>query len=157
MTESNVVDTLDLDADILARRLGGLSIRRLAREFSITQTAVLNSLDRSLPQLSPQLRTRLYREDLQRLETLIGAHWASAATGSQSSTQLVLRLLERRAAMLGADAATRIDVVVEQVGATPDSTSQLLAMLDQIAAERSAPEGLLIEGKVVDEPPTDMS
>jgi hypothetical protein len=152
MTESTVVDVLDLDAAVLERRLAGLSIRRLSREFKISEKGILDSLDRSLPQLSPELKIRIYREDLQRLEALISAHWGSAATGSQSSTQIILRLLERRAAMIGADSPTRIDVVIERVGEHPDSTTQLLAELDRIAAERKQPEGLLIEGTTVDPP-----
>jgi hypothetical protein len=152
MTESTVVDVLDLDAAVLERRLAGLSIRRLAREFKLSEKAVLDSLDRSLPKLSPELKIRIYREDLQRLEALVAAHWASAATGSQSSTQVILRLLERRASMIGADAPTKIDIVIDQVGQHPTSTDQLLAELDRIAAERQ-PNGLLIEGQKIDDPP----
>jgi hypothetical protein len=53
-----------------------------------------------------------------------------------------VKLLERRASMLGTNAPTRVYIVVEQTTAgQPDSTSQLLAELDRIAAERN-PNGV---------------
>jgi hypothetical protein len=154
MTDSsnNVVDLLDLDAEILRQRLAGMSIRRLAREFKIPEYQVLQSLDRSLPPISAETRVRLYREDLARLDDMLTTFYPQAKNGMSGAATICLKLLERRSAMTGADAPQRVDVTVVQApDEDPNSTLRLLAELDRIAAERDDPK--LIENEPSDDPP----
>jgi|tagenome__1003787_1003787.scaffolds.fasta_scaffold20537934_2 hypothetical protein len=144
------------DHEILQLRLAGLSIRRLAREFKVTDREVLRALERGLPQLTPETRTRMFREDLLRLDELM-IHWfAAAKNGSASAanaTQLCLRIMERRSALCGLDAPVhwRIEVIEQAAASAESSTAALLKELDRIAAERPDDgHGLIIEGEIAE-------
>jgi hypothetical protein len=154
MADSNNVvdlgDQADVDAEILRQRLSGLSIKRLSRAFGISEGRVLKSLDRSLPKLSPELKVRLYKEDLARLDELLHAFYPLAKTGSSSAAQTCIKLIERRACMVGSDAPTKVDILVEKRQVT-NSTEDLLRELDRIAAERPAPK--LIAGTDIEVDP----
>jgi hypothetical protein len=145
MTNVTVIDDeLDQDAEILRQRLAGLSVRRLARTFNISENRVLKSLDRSLPKLSPEVKVRLYREDLSRLDELLAAFYPLAKTGSSSAAQTCIKLIERRACMVGFDAPTKVDILVEKREGSGNSTEDLLRELDRIVAERPASELKLV-------------
>jgi hypothetical protein len=127
----------EIDRKVLHLRLAGIAIRKIGRELELSDKAVLASLDRALPQLTPEMRIWLYREDLARLDELM-VHWYTQAKGgSTTATSLCVKLMERRSAMTGTDAPVRLDVVVErQTAESPGSTQLLLDMLNKIAAER---------------------
>jgi hypothetical protein len=136
---SNVIVLHDDDQDrkILQVRLAGTSIRKIGREFGLTDKQVLASLDRSLPSLTPETRIRLFKEDLARLDELM-IHWyALAQTGHATATTLCVKLMERRAQMIGADAPVhmRVEVVDQSATEQSSSTDILLRELNRIAAE----------------------
>jgi hypothetical protein len=133
-------EAIDANA-LLAMRLSGLSIRRLARHFGCTETTILRVLDEALPPLSNETRVRLYREDIARIDDLLIAFYPRAKQGDGPAAQIVLRLLERRALMTGTDAPQRLDVVVAQAtGDAPEgSTEALIREIERIAAERGTP------------------
>ena len=148
--DSNVVALYndEIDRKVLALRLNGVSIRRIGRELKLTDKQTLAALDRVLPSLGPDLRTRLFREDLARCDDLMVYWYQKAKDGSAVATSLCVDLMKRRAAMAGTDSPQRIDVVVaQQVADDPSSTVQLLAELDRIAAERTPPSDPVIEAK----------
>jgi hypothetical protein len=136
MSDSNIVDLVDVDCAILAARLGGVSIRRLSKQFQLSEREILRSLDRSLPPMSAETRMRLFREDVARLDELLQTYWPAARTGSSSAAQICLRLLERRASMTGCDSPVRVDLTIESTTEQQTSTDVLLAELNRIAAER---------------------
>jgi hypothetical protein len=76
--DSSVVELVDRDTQVLALRLGGLSIRRLAHRFKCSENTILDILDKALPPLSPETRIRLYREDIARIDDLLLAFYGSA-------------------------------------------------------------------------------
>jgi hypothetical protein len=129
-----------MDQHILQRHLDGLSIRRIAREFRMSDRAVNEALDRALPPLDAGLRQRLYRADLARLEELLGYWQAKALEGSATATGLVLKILERRASLTGIDAPInmRLQVIEQTSEQEPTSTEALLAEFNRIAEERPA-------------------
>jgi hypothetical protein len=146
-----LVTQADRDTKILALRLSGLSIRRLAKEFKCRDVDILDSLERSLPPLSPETRIRLYREDLARIDDLLLAFYPSAKQGSAVAAQVCLRLLERRSTMVGTDAPQKLDVhVVMQEAVEPvGGTALLIRELQRIADERK-PAGLrVVEAEAV--------
>jgi hypothetical protein len=54
--------------------------------------------------------------DLQRLESLLDAHFRRGITGDVRSTLVCLKVMERRARLLGLDAPARHQVAVEPSG-----------------------------------------
>jgi hypothetical protein len=138
----NVVSLFDddeVDRKILALRLAGVSIRKIGREYSLSDKQVNESLDRSLPTLSDEMRIQLFKIDLQRLDELTTYWWQQAKSGSAVGTTLVVKLMERRSQMLGSDVAPHMRVQVIQQGAGPQegSTQLLIAEIERIAAEKS--------------------
>ena len=144
----------DLDREVLALRLTGHSIRSIGRALKLRDSEVLRSLDRSLPSLSPDMRIRLYKEDLQRLDDLM-VHWyQKAREGSALATTLAIKLMERRSQMLGSDMPARMKIEVVAGGAqqhTESSTKALIRELDRIASERAP--ALQIVSSEPDPPP----
>jgi hypothetical protein len=59
---------------------------------------------------------KLVRLDLQRLESLLDAHVSRGITGDVRSTLVCLKVMERRARLLGLDAPARHHVAMEPSG-----------------------------------------
>jgi hypothetical protein len=137
----------ELDQKVLRSRMAGTSIRRIARELSLTDRQVNASLDRTLPDLSPEMRIRLFKEDLARLDELLVAWFAQAKNGSATATGLVIKIMERRSALCGLDQPVAMRMEVIQAGATEqqNSTLVLLEHLNRIAAEHKQPDELVVE------------
>jgi hypothetical protein len=142
------------DAKILALRLAGVSIRKIGREYKMTDAAVLESLDRSLPCLDAHTRARYLRESLAELDEL-KSWWHLRAKDSPAAAAIVLKIAERRAAMLGLDqpAATRVEIITSQSADSPDSMAQLEAALAAVANERPAARQIEHEAEVAPDPP----
>jgi|SRR4051794_30225341 hypothetical protein len=138
----------EVDRKVLGLRLAGVSIRRIGRELKLTDKQTLAALDRALPSLSPEMRIRLFREDLARLDELMIYWFGQAKTGSATGTALCIKLMERRAHLTGIDAPshTRVEVLVEATAQSAEnSTAVLLRELNRIAAEQ--PGEVIVEGE----------
>lgn len=142
--------TLERDRKVFQLRLAGVSPRRIADELGCSGEQVEASLLRMTGTPTASLRQRTMLMELERLDALQKAHYAAAVQGGTSATVCVLKIMERRARLLGLDAPTRTDNPLGDGGAhSENSTETLLAELDRIAAERGAGDGPIIEGEVV--------
>lgn len=90
-------------------------IKRLREEHNIITTQATVSKDSSL--FHDDYKYRMMKDydahralDLARLESMIGALWASASTGSINSIKTIVVLLERKSKMLGLDEPAKIDI-----------------------------------------------
>ena len=111
-------------------------------------TAVLASLDKSLPFLDESTRARYLRETLAELDQL-KSWWHLRAKESAAAAAIVLKISERRAMLLGLDqpAHTRVEIIGRQTADQPNSTALLIAELDRIANERPVGNGAAHEGE----------
>jgi hypothetical protein len=109
----------DRDDMILEARIVGTSVRTIAKRFAITSREVEAVIDRKLDcTLDNDLRMRVVKLDLARLDALGSCFFVKAIKDKDTQAGLLCcKLLERRAALLGLDSPTRIDVV--QVSAPP--------------------------------------
>jgi hypothetical protein len=129
------------DAQILALRLAGVSIRKIAAEFKLGDKAVLEALDRTLPCLDATTRARYLRESLAELDQL-KSWWSQRAKDSAAAASILLKINERISCTLGLDqpAATRVEIITSQsADQTNNSMAQLEAALRAVAAERPQP------------------
>jgi hypothetical protein len=138
--DQNVVairdEEAELDRKVCRLRLAGTGIGEIGRALKLSDRAVLRSLNRSLPELTSELRMRLYQEDLLRCDTLIGVWYEQARSGSAVATSLVVKLMERRASMVGSDSHTKIELIVPSAKEEPNnSTVALLEALNRIVEE----------------------
>src|SRR5689334_22743977 len=99
---SNLVDD-DLDTEILKHRLIGVSVNRIARRFRITKYEVEAALERTLPQVDNPMRLKAIKLELERLDQLIRPFFAKALEGDTAAASIMVKLSERRSALLGLD------------------------------------------------------
>jgi hypothetical protein len=139
---SNVVEILtpaDRDRRVLQLKIAGASVRAIGRQFRMTDKAVLAAVDRGLPTLDSVARARIFKTDLATLDQL-QSYWFAQSKNSPIAANIVLRILERRAQLLGLDSPIRLDPIqIVSNGQPPEgSTEALLAALNAIARERPA-------------------
>ena len=106
--------TSDADRDdfILQERLNGRSARSIGKQLSLTVGEVNAALDRVLPTIDNAQRLRHISLDLSRLDGLVEVFYKRAIEKADAQAGLcVVKILERKAALLGLDQPTKLDVV----------------------------------------------
>jgi hypothetical protein len=118
-----------------------VSVPQIGKQYRLTDKAVVKVLEKLLPTLDVATRARYLRESLGTLD-MLQAWWTGQARTSAVAAGLVLKIQERRSALLGLDMPVRLDLQVLQAGDRPQegSTEALLEQLHRIARER--PSGL---------------
>ena len=100
------------DDFILQERLTGRSARSISKELRCTVGDVDAALDRVLPKLDNAARLRYIALDLQRLDALLKTFLARAIEKVDAQAGLLcVKILERKAALLGLDSPQKLDVV----------------------------------------------
>jgi hypothetical protein len=128
------------DDFILQERLTGRSARSIAKQLSLTVGEVNASLDRTLPTIDNAMRLRHISLDLHRLDGLLETFYKRAIEKTDTQAALaVVKILERKAALLGLDQPTKLDVVQVQTQQTPHEFDQVYDAIMRVARGPSAP------------------
>src|SRR5215471_3836835 len=108
------------DDFILQERLAGRSARSIGKELRCTVGEVDASLDRTLPKIDNDARRRYVALDLNRLDALLKTFFALAIEKADAQAGLlVVKILERRALLLGLDSPQKLDIIQVQAKETP--------------------------------------
>jgi len=100
--------------------LSGRSARSIGKQLNLTVGEVDASLDRTLPKIDNDARRRYVALDLNRLDELLKVFFARAIENADAQAGLlVVKILERRALLLGLDSPQKFDVVQVQAQETP--------------------------------------
>ncbi len=92
-------------------RAAGYSYREIANELGFRSvSSAFETVERGLAEWAREPLDRVIALELVRLDQLVRAYWARAASGDLEAAAFVLKVLERRAKMLGLDSPKRIDV-----------------------------------------------
>jgi hypothetical protein len=132
------------DDFILQERLSGKSARSISKELRCTVGEVNASLDRTLPKVDNDLRRRYVALDLDRLDGLLETFYKRAIEKVDTQAALcVVKILERRALLLGLDSPQKLDIVQVQAEQQPSSHEKIRRTImefveRQPAAEREA-------------------
>jgi hypothetical protein len=132
MTDS----TSDEDRDdfILLERLSGRSARSIGNQLSLTVGEVNASLDRTLPKIDNAARLRHISLDLHRLDELLKTFFARATEKADAQAGLlVVKILERTAALLGLDQPQKLDVIQVQAQERPSSFDRVYEAIMRVA------------------------
>ncbi len=100
----------------LELRKGGASYRAIAARLGVNEKTAWQDVQKALRALAAleQASAEEYRAlELARLDNLQAAHWRMAMQGNIKSTQIVLRIMERRARLLGLDIQPGADLPAE--------------------------------------------
>jgi hypothetical protein len=136
---SNVVELIDRDSQIFRLRLAGLSVKKIARQFRLPVEQVEMIVKGMCTPVNLQMKAHGFELELERLDELQAAFYDDALKGDVPAAAITLKILERRAAMLGHD-AVRQDPVQLIASAQPQqsSTDRIRAALDRIAGKSPA-------------------
>ena len=127
------------DDFILQERLSGRSARSISKELRCTVGEVDASLDRTLPKIDNDARRRHVALDLNRLDELLKVFFARAAEKADAQAGLlVVKILERKAALLGLDSPQKLDIVQVQAQDAPSGRERIKAAIMQMV-EREQP------------------
>jgi len=137
MTDSTSDDVRD--DFILQERLAGRSARSIGKELRCTVGEVDASLDRTLPKIDNDARRRYVALDLNRLDALLKTFFARAIEKVDAQAGLlVVKILERRALLLGLDSPQKLDIIQVQAKDAPSSHERIKAAIMQMV-EREQP------------------
>ena len=117
---------MPVTTSILQERLSGRSARSISKELHCTTADVDASLDRTLPKITNEAKRRLIALDLDRLDGLIEVFYKRAIEKVDCQAGLLfVKILERRAALLGLDAAQKLDIVQVQAQREPSQHEKI--------------------------------
>lgn len=92
--------------DIIAENLG-------YRDRSGAYRAIARALRKTIQQPAEEVRTL----EVERLDAMLQAMWTQAKSGNQGAIDRVLRIMERRAKLLGLDAPTKSEIRISELDA----------------------------------------
>lgn len=104
-------------------RRQGYSYRAIGAELGIDHTTARGYVVKELAVLNAELkesRLEMIQLEAERLDDLLKPHIAKALNGDSRSTELVLKIADRRAKLLGLDAPTRQEVEAAVTSASLD-------------------------------------
>ena len=138
-------ELVDKEIKVLELRRAGLTWQRIAEEVGYADhTGAYAAYKRAIKRTMQQPADELRDAELDRIDRLQLAAWPKAMKGDERSILVIVRLMERRAKLLGLDAPTRIqqDVTTwtgdESIDRAVKDLAALLTANDAISAVESA-------------------
>ena len=122
-------------------RLSGASYRQIAAALSTDVGTAHKDVQRALRETMQEAGDGVRKVEVARLDRLLLAVWPKAVAGDTAAVHTALRIMERRAVMLGLDAPLRIDMAgearaaAERAGLDPDA---VVAAVEAIVREARA-------------------
>jgi AcrR family transcriptional regulator len=131
MVNSRSRDKLDRQTKVAEMRLAGFTSQRaIAQRLGVDKATIsrdFKELDAKFQEIAAQDIVRAKGLDLERIEALIDAIWAKAENGDTWSIDRIVKLLERKANMLGLDAPKKTEVTGKDGG--PMQVEHITSML----------------------------
>jgi hypothetical protein len=132
MTDSTSDDVRD--DFILQERLSGKSARAISKQLRCTVGEVDAALDRVLPKIDNDARRRHVSLDLNRLDGLLETFYKRAIENVDAQAGLLcVKIMERKAAMLGLDSPQKLDVIQVQAKDAPSRHERIREAILRIA------------------------
>jgi hypothetical protein len=135
---------------VLVARCHGKTPRAIARELKCSVDEVNAVLDALGEEITPQFKVRTVAVDLERLSAMESVWFEKCLAGDYNASLLCLKIVERRASLLGLDQplSRGFDVIELRAAASPYLPSGVDKVMD--ALNRLA----LSNGKDVNAPPS---
>lgn len=133
------------DRMVFRLKLLGMPAWQIAEELKCTPDDVQSSMIRMCAGVTPELRARTVAVELERLDDLNQIYYAKARAGDYDACSLVIRLMERRARMLGIDIQPRGESALHEAMPQPQSSvDKIMEALNRLA------HGPVIDGEVAE-------
>lgn len=157
-------ELVDREIKVLELRRAGLTWQRIAEEVGYADhTGAYAAYKRAIKRTMQQPADELRQQELDRLDRLQLAAWPKAMQGHIGSIAIIVRLMERRARLLGLDTPIKIEqeITTWQGSDSIDRAVQELANLlrenaeagtgeSAVAGDTGAPESITAIGSVED-------
>ena len=143
MSRNTDQETLDREAECLRLRRGGLTLDEIAKRVGYANPgSVHKALERA--------NARIIREDVdeirnlegERLDLLQAANWDNAMQGDVPAGALVLRVMERRAKLLGLDMPIRVQQEVTVWNGDGDLDAEIQSLIQRFGGVDERPSVL---------------
>jgi hypothetical protein len=134
------------EAKVLELRRAGFTFQRIAEEVGYaTPSGAQRALERIMTRNIPQAPEEFRWQELDRLDRMQVALWPRAMKGDDRAIGTIIRLMERRARLVGIDAPQRIQAEVVNYDGTRDIDGDIERIVNLIrGVDRSEP--LEVEG-----------
>jgi uncharacterized protein YerC len=126
----NEVELLQRESEIVELRTEGFVWREIAQRVNMSTAGVAKAYDRALERIIAPAVEQHRTTELDRLDILQRVYWQPAINGNLRAADFVLRVIEKRAKLLGLDAAIKIQAeVVTYDGSDLDAEVEKYAKL----------------------------
>lgn len=126
-------------ARALELRKAGATYDQIARQVGFSERgAAYRAVQTALLEITQEPAQEVRQLELERLDAMLLGLWPAARKGKEGAVDRVLRIMERRAKLLGLDAPVKADVGVHQ--ADPRD-AELIEMINEALAADSTREG----------------
>jgi len=126
----NEVELLQRESEIVELRTEGYVWREIAQRVNMSTAGVAKAYDRALERIIAPAVEQHRTTELDRLDILQRVYWQPAINGNLRAADFVLRVIEKRAKLLGLDAAIKIQTeVVTYDGSDLDAEVEKYAKL----------------------------
>ena len=119
------------EAEALRLRTEGLSYREVGDQLGVGETMSRRIVQRALRRLLVEPANEVIALECQRLDLLMSAAMPRALAGSARWAEVAIRVMERRARLLGLDAPTRSEVHVLSLEEQEALDREIEALLEQ--------------------------
>ena len=129
------IEAVQRASEALRLRGEGLSYRAIGERLNISPQTAWNDVQAALEIILVENATILLRLELERLDSLQFAVWPQATSGDCRAIDRVLRIMERRAKLLGLDSPVKV-APTDPTGTNPYeamSAEELRALAKEIA------------------------
>lgn len=120
-TGAGKLTTAEVRERVLQLRLSGASYREIGAVVGVNASTAYRHVRKAIAAIEKRCAEQaaeIRRLELERLDALQMALWPRALNGDEKATRQVLRVMERRAALLGLDEAAETERTVAEVLAT---------------------------------------
>jgi hypothetical protein len=122
---------------VLALRVAGMGVRKIAKELGCTVAEVNAALDQVVNSFDGHYRSRAMAVEIERLNEIVQVFYSQMKRGDPGAATIVLKVHERLALLLGLVTPSATITLVEQRAMErerPTSTARIAAILDRLCA-----------------------
>lgn len=99
----------------LAMRLAGATLREISDALGVDLSTISRDIQRALADIPREEADALRKIEVQRLDRLQRAVWTKALGGDLSAVDRAVKIVDRRAKLLGLDAPQKVEVAASDV------------------------------------------
>ena len=103
---------INREREIVEWRIEGLTWRQIAERVNMSVAGAFKAYNRAMVRTLKPATEELRELELDRLDTLQQTYWQPAVAGNMRAADFILRVIDKRAKLLGLDAPTKIQAEV---------------------------------------------